>query len=302
MYFPEVIAFLFIWYGLFRERFGMEINWEEIWQSFVSGCVDLAWRLLKCLIILVIGLIIIQVVSRVFFHDKKSIKEDRKRMNPTIKNFLKSVVKTVLWCIIIVSIVCALGVEIASIVAVIAAAGAAIALALQGSLSNVASGFLLIILHPFVLGDFVTVAGNDGTVIDIGICATTLRTPDNKQVIIPNSLVTGGAVVNFSREELRRVDVDFSIAYGSNPEKAKAIIMKIMESHPSAVLDDETKKPFVRMTAMEDSSLKITARMWVKGSEYWPAKFDLVEQGYAAFNQARVEIPFPQLDVHIHEN
>ncbi|MBQ7727471.1 MAG: mechanosensitive ion channel [Clostridia bacterium] len=277
----------------------MEINWEEIWQSFVNGCVDLAWRLVKALIILIVGFIIIQIVSKVFFREKTNLKETRKRMNPTIKNFLKSVIKAILWCIIIVSVICALGVEVASIITVLAAAGAAIALALQGSLSNVASGFLLIILHPFVIGDFVTIAGNDGFVLDIGVCATTLRTTDNKHVIIPNSIVTGNSVINFSREETRRVDIDLAVAYGSNPEKVKACVMDIIRAHPNVILDDETKQPFVRLTGMEDSSLKITARAWVKSADYWPVRFDLLEQCYNAFNKKRIQIPFPQLDIHV---
>ncbi|MBR6410851.1 MAG: mechanosensitive ion channel family protein [Clostridia bacterium] len=274
----------------------MEINWEEVWQSFVNGCVDLAGRLVKALIILVIGILIIQLVTRVIFREKTKRK---KKLDPTVRNFMRSVIKAILWCIVIVAIICALGVEVASIITVLAAAGAAIALALQGSLSNVASGFLLIILHPFALGDFVTVQGNDGTVIDVGICATTLRTPDNKHVIIPNSLVTSGAVTNYSREEFRRIDVDLAVAYGSDPEHVKDVIMNVLISHPDVLKEDPEKPPFVRLTAMEDSSLKITARAWATGTKFWPTKFDLIEQCHKALVDNKISIPFPQMDVHL---
>ena len=274
----------------------MEINWEEVWQSFVNGCVDLAGRLVKALIILVIGILIIQLVTRVIFREKTKRK---KKLDPTVRNFMRSVIKAILWCIVIVAIICALGVEVASIITVLAAAGAAIALALQGSLSNVASGFLLIILHPFALGDFVTVQGNDGTVIDVGICATTLRTPDNKHVIIPNSLVTSGAVTNYPREEFRRIDVDLAVAYGSDPEHVKDVIMDVLMSHPDVLKEDPEKPPFVRLTAMEDSSLKITARAWALGTKFWPTKFDLIEQCHKALVDNKITIPFPQMDVHL---
>lgn len=274
----------------------MEINWEEIWHSFVNGCVDLAGRLLKALIILIIGILVIQLVTRVIFREKS---KKRKKFDPTVRNFMRSVIKVILWCIVIVAIVCALGVEIASIITVLAAAGAAIALALQGSLSNVASGFLLIILHPFALGDFVSISGNDGTVIDVGICATTLRTPDNKHVIIPNSLVTSGAVTNFSREEFRRIDIDLSVAYGSDPEHVKDVILDVLMSHPDVLKEDPEKPPFVRLTGMEDSCLKITARAWAPGSKFWPTKFDLIERCHKALVDNNITIPFPQMDVHL---
>ncbi len=263
-------------------------------EHLIPLCISIAGKILACLLILVIGNLLIKLLLKFFPNGKKFDKMDR-----TIRVFLHHLIKISLNILLVVSIVAIIGVPMASVITVIASAGAAIALALQGSLSNLAGGFMLLLFRPFRIDDFIETQGVSGTVIDVGFFYTTIRTGDNKHIMLPNGGLTNSTVINYSREENRRVDIDFSIAYESDCDKAIKIINDIITSH-ELVLKDPAH--FVRMTEMTDSAVKITARAWCKNSDYWTVKFDIGDKVKASFAQNGISIPYPQMDVHIKDN
>ena len=263
-------------------------------DNLIPLCINIAGKILACILILVIGNLLIKLLLKFFPNGKKFDKMDR-----TVRVFLHHLIKIALNILLIVSIVAIIGVPMASVITVIASAGAAIALALQGSLSNLAGGFMLLLFRPFRIDDFIETQGVSGTVIDVGFFYTTIRTGDNKHIMLPNGGLTNSTVMNYSREENRRVDIDFSIAYESDCDKAITIINDVITSH-ELVLKDPAH--FVRMTEMTDSAVKITARAWCKNSDYWTVKFDIGDKVKASFAQNGIRIPYPQMDVHIKDN
>ena len=267
------------------------MTWEEIRDSFVQGCVDLAWKLLAALIIFILGKLVITLILKVFFGKKLF-----KRADPMVKSFMRSFVKAILWIVVWIMIVCTQGVEVASVVTVLASAGAAIALAMQGALSNLASGFLLMIFRPFEQGEFIECAGNTGTVIEVGLSNTTLRKPDNVHVIIPNNILIANPITNYSKEDTRRVDIPLDVAYGTDLQKVKDVILETVSKN-EMVLQDPA--PFIRLTETKDSSILFTLRVWTAKDNYWPCRFDMVEQCITALQDNGIQIPFPQIDVHM---
>ena len=195
-----------------------------------------------------------------------------------------------------VTVVAILGVPMASVIAVLGSAGAAIALAIQGTLGNLASGIMIVVLRPFRAGDFIEVGGNLGTVLEVGLFSTRVRTPDNRHVVIPNSTLTSSTIINYSSEETRRVDMVASAAYGTDIEKVKAVILAYAESDGQILKDPA---PTVRMKDMNTSSIDFTVRVWVKNKDYWDVSFNLSENIYNEFKKNGIEIPFNQLDVHV---
>ena len=267
------------------------MNWEEFWNNLVNGCVNIAWKLLAAVLVLVVGSFLIRFFMKHFLVGKRS-----EKLDSTVKSYVRTFVKAGLNVLMIVMVIGILGVPMASVVTVIAAAGAAIALALQGSLSNLASGIMLLIFHPFKIGQYIEADGQGGTVEEIGLFYTGLVTPDNKHVVIPNGTLTSSVITNYSVEKTRRVEVTCSVAYGTDVEKVKEVILALAASHDKVAKDPA---PFLRMTEMADSSINFTLRVWCKNADFWGVKFDLTEGIYKELNRAGIEIPFPQVDVHV---
>ncbi len=267
------------------------MDWNSILTAFVNGCISIAWRLFVALIILVIGRLIIKlVVKRV-----KNSKGMAEKLDPTIHKFVCNVVKFGLYGLLAISIVGTLGIEMASIIAVLASAGAAVALAVKGAFSNLVGGIMLLIFRPISMNDFVEIGGKSGTVEDVGIFYTQLKTGDNLTVNVPNSIVVDSITVNYSRKDRRRLDLALDVAYGTDIEKAKTVITDVIVAHEMALKDPA---PFVRMTAMKDSSIEITVRVWCESGNYGTLKSDLLEALDKAFAKENIEVPFPQIDVH----
>ena len=262
-------------------------------ENLIHLCISIAGKILACLLILVIGNLLIKLLLKFFPNGKKFDKMDR-----TVRVFLYHLIKIAFNILLIVSIVAIIGVPMASVITVIASAGAAIALALQGSLSNLAGGFMLLIFRPFKIDDYIETQGEGGTVIDVGFFYTTIRTPDNKHIMLPNGALTNSTVINYSREENRRVDLTFSISYKSDLEKATRLVNEIVAAHPLVLKNPEH---FVRMTEMTDSMVKLTARAWCKNADYWTVKFDIGDGVKSAFAQNGIQIPYAQVDVHINQ-
>jgi small conductance mechanosensitive channel len=189
-----------------------------------------------------------------------------------------------------------LGIQTASFLAILGAAGLAIALALQGSLSNFASGVLIIVFRPFKSGDFVEVAGISGVVQRIDIFQTIFKTVDNKKIIVPNSQITGGPITNYSAEQTRRIDLVIGISYDSDLRLAKQILQEIVSADSRIHAEPA---PIIAVSALADSSVQLVLRPWVDSANYWPVHWDLLEQIKLRFDAAGIEIPFPQMSLHM---
>ncbi|MDA0690767.1 MAG: mechanosensitive ion channel [Nitrospinae bacterium] len=218
------------------------------------------------------------------------------KMEEILINFISSIVSAVLTLFIIVAALDRLGVDTTSLIALMGAAGLAVGLALQGSLQNFAAGVMLIIFRPFKAGDYVDAGGTSGTVETIKIFNTVLKTPDNREVIVPNGAIYGGTITNFSARATRRIDMVFGIGYGDDIRKAKEVIKAILESDERILKDPE---PLIAVGELGDNSVNFNVRPWVNSGDYWPVKFDLNERIKLAFDENGISIPYPQMDVHM---
>ncbi|MDX1434562.1 MAG: mechanosensitive ion channel [Gammaproteobacteria bacterium] len=210
--------------------------------------------------------------------------------------FVQGLVYAALLAFVILAALNQLGIQTTSFIAVIGAAGLAIGLALQGSLSNFAAGVMLIIFRPFKVGDFIEAAGTSGVVEEIMIFSTKLKSPDNKQLYVPNGAILSGIITNYSAKEQRRVDLVFGCGYGDDIKKAKSLLEEIVRSNP-LVLSDPA--PVVAVLELGESSVNFVVRPWVKTSDYWDAHFQITETVKQRFDEQGLSIPFPQRDVHL---
>lgn len=248
-------------------------------------------KILAAIAILVIGRILVGVLTRI-------LRRMMSNVDPTLTIFVVNLTRVVLMAVVFIAALNALGVETTSFVAIVGAAGLAIGFALQGSLANFAAGVMLIIFRPFKAGDYVEAGGSAGVVEAVSIFNTVLKTPDNRMVIIPNGKVTGDNIINYSAQEMRRVDLVVGIGYGDDIKKAKDILHEIVSSD-SRVLQDPA--PTVAVSELGDSSVNFVVRPWVKTADYWNVYFDLTEKVKLTFDQRGISIPFPQRDVHLHQ-
>lgn len=251
--------------------------------------------IITALVLLIAGMILTKVALKIM---TKGLKKSR--IEPTAHGFLISLVKTILYLFVFIIVLSALNVPMTSIIAAVSAAGLAIGLALQNSLSNIAGGFIILFSKPFKKGDFVQIGADSGTVDEISILYTRLLTGDNKAVHIPNGNITSTSVTNFSEEELRRLDLVFTISYNDDYKKAIELIKGEINSNSMSL--DKPEAPLVRMMSHDASAISITARVWVKNSNYSDLKYDLLENVKDSFDKNGISIPFNQLDVHINQN
>lgn len=221
---------------------------------------------------------------------------ENKKIDKTIYKTVSYVVKVGLKVLVVLGLVSYVGIDTSAITALIASLGVGVGLAINGTLSNFAGGVLILITRPFKNDDYIQACGYEGTVEDIRICHTRLRTTDNKVVYLPNGKLSTSEVVNFSEKDLRRVDLKFSISYSDDFEKAKTIIRKVCDANELVLKDPE---PSVRVSAQSSSSIDISAKVWCKNADYWTVNFDMIENVKKAFDENGITIPFNQLDVHV---
>ena len=264
---------------------------EKFLNWLIPILQDVGLKLLISVALFIVCRFIIKAVVKALRNGKAT-----QKMEPTVAHFLANFVNIVLYIILVVTIIAIMGVPMASVIAAIASAGVAIGLALQGALSNFAGGIMILLFHPFRVGDFIEVNGFSGTVSDIDVFYTFLKTGDNKAVTVPNGSIMSNSVVNYSVNGTRRVDLDIGVAYGSDIDRVKAILLDEGSKH-ELVLSDPA--PFCKVTDHLDSAVAITSRAWVKNDDFWDVKFMLLEKVKAAFDKNGIEIPFNQLDVHI---
>lgn len=220
----------------------------------------------------------------------------RLKVEPTVHKFTHSCLKVLLWVITGLVVAAYLDFPVNSLVTVLGVVGVALSLSLQGSLSNLAGGITVMVSRPFAVGDYVEAGGVSGTVSEIGLVYTKLKTIDNKIIFIPNGEISGEKIVNYNKQEQRRVDLTFTVSYDADPERVKEIMRQVIGAHPKALF---TPEPFVRTTSLGESSVGYTLRVWCATQDYWELYYDLLEQVRAAFDREGVELTYNHLNVHI---
>lgn len=265
--------------------------WEKLKNWFLSNG---GWQfLVRIALTVIIGFLIIKLILSII---NKIVARSKLKDQKLAGRFIYNIAKVALLVIYFIAVLTVLGIDTSSLVAVLAASSLAVSLALQSIMTNFASGMIIVGNKPFKEGDYISVGDYSGTVTNITLHSTTLVTPDNKVVIIPNSDISGGTVVNYSAMPERRLDLEFTVAYGTNVEKVKKVLTKVLEEHPLVLHDKDYN---VRLSAEDASALRFICRCWVKNEDYWTVNFDLHENVVAAFKKANIEIPFNQLDVNI---
>ena len=272
---------------------------DEILHTLTDSAVHFGLKLLAAFAIFIIGAWVIKRVRKVVH--KRMMK--RKYPDRTVLTFTESLVAIILWAILVVICIGALGINTTSIAALLAAGGMAIGMSLSGTVQNFAGGIILLVFKPFKAGDFIEAQGTTGIVTSMNIITTTILTRDNKTVIIPNGALSNGNITNFSAQPYRRVEWSVNVPYGSDTAKVKDELLKMMKADERILPADASgvEGPFVALSAMKDSSLEIVARAWVATDNYWPVFFDINEKIYNELPAKGIAFPFPQVDVHIKE-
>ncbi|MEA5031774.1 MAG: mechanosensitive ion channel family protein [Sphaerochaeta sp.] len=275
----------------------MEIRslWESMQLWFNEESVSLLFSVVGILLILIVGKILIvvlrKVMGRVFLKSRK--------INELMAKFLLKIVSVIGWTFVLLIVLTQMGINLAPILAGIGVTGFILGFAFQETIGNLLAGVMIVLNAPFRIGDYVEVGSMNGTVRDMDMMSVTLATPDNKRVIMANKLIWGQAIVNYSYTETRRVEMGVSIAYDSDVVKAKEILWEILNSYPEVLPEP---KPVIAVNKLNDSSVDLVVRPWTKPADYWTVYFRFQQEVLEKFRAAKVEIPFPQLDVHMPEH
>lgn len=264
---------------------------DDYSQTIKELILTYGLKVIAAVIALIIGLWVIKIIVKGLARVM-----EKREVDPSLRGFINSLTGILLKVMLVITVISMLGIQMTSFVAILGAAGLAVGMALSGTLQNFAGGVMILIFKPFKVGDFIEAQGYMGTVSEIQIFITVLKTPDNKTILIPNGGLSTGSLVNFSTEENRRVDFSFGIAYGDSYDDAKALLLKLIEKDERIL---KTPEPFIVLGALADSSVNITVRVWAKASDYWGVFFDMNEKVYKEFDKNGLHIPFPQLDVHL---
>lgn len=264
---------------------------DQILNQLIEIAVDYGPKLIGAILVLLIGNFIVRMVT-------KGMKRmfERSKINDSLRPFLVSLTNIVLRTLLILSVLGMLGIEMTSFIAILASAGLAIGMALSGTLQNFAGGILILLLKPYKVGDYIDTGSYSGTVSEIQIFNTILKTVDNKVVILPNGGMSVNSLINYSTESQRRVDWTFGIAYGDDYDKAKSVLKRLCDEDSRILKDPAT---FIALSELADSSVNIVVRAWVKSENYWDVFFAMNEKVYKTFTKEGLNIPFPQMDVHI---
>lgn len=260
-------------------------------DKLVGLGVDWGAKILGALIIFVVGKIVINWVNRLF---SKIL--ERRKIDPSVQSFLKSMVNILLLLMLILAVIAKLGIELTGFAALLASFGVAIGMALSGNLQNFAGGLIILLFRPYKVGDYIDAStGASGTVKEIQIFHTILNTPDNKVVYVPNGPMSSGVITNYSNLSTRRLEWVFGIEYGEDFEKAEGVLRTIMAAE-KRILNNPA--PFVEIGELADNSVNIKVRAWVKSADYWDVFFAMNQTVYATFNKAGIGFAFPQLQIH----
>ncbi len=265
---------------------------QELNDFLIDAAYTYGPKLITALLTLIVGWWIIGMIGR----GLRKV-ADKRGTDPTLKGYLVNIVKWTLKALLIVSVLGMMGIEMTSFIAILGAAGLAVGLALSGTLQNFASGVMILLFKPFKVGDYVEAGGHSGSVNQIQIFNTILKTPDNKTIIVPNNDIAGSSVVNYSTEDQRRVDMTFGIGYDDDIDKAQSVLQGLVDKD-ERILGDPA--PFIAVTELADSSVNFSVKVWVQTADYWGVYNDMQGTVKKAFDAEGLSIPYPQTDVHLH--
>ena len=268
---------------------------DELLVELINKAVSFGLKVLAALLIYTIGIWLIRkfrsMLGKIF---------QRKETDATIASFVQSIAGIAMTIVLIIITIGVLGIDTTSFAALLAGGGMAIGMALNGTVQNFAGGIMILIFKPFKAGDYIESQGYSGTVSEVTITSTKLVTTDNRGIIIPNGLMSNGIINNFSNQTKRRVDLTVDVEYGSSSETVKAVLMKLIEEETRVI--NEPAAPFIALSALKDSSVQFTIRIWVNADDYWGVYFDMTEKIYNELPKHGIQFPFPQLDVNIKQN
>ncbi len=264
---------------------------EQILKDMSALVIPLAKNLICALLVFVIGFKIVNIIS-------KRIKSGKifKNIDPSAAGFIASFISISLKIVVVVSVIAILGVPMSSVIALIASAGVAIGLAVQGALSNLVGGIMILLFRPFRAGDYIEAQGASGTVREISVFYTVIVTVDNKVITVPNGGLTNSVITNYSAEELRRVDVEFTADYESDVDAVKATMLEVANACDKVLKDPQAAAV---MLDCGENGIKYAIRVWCESANYWAVREELVKGVRNAFKNANIEIPYPQLNVRI---
>ena len=265
---------------------------QEAFETLVGAIKGLdLWHIATIVLLLLACMVVMKVLLRLLDRTFRRLEVEK-----SLHTFVRAALRVFLWIITICLVLGYIGIPMTSLIAVLSVLGLAITLAVQGSLSNLAGGIQVLVSKPFKADDYIEVGSVGGTVAEVGLVYTKLRTIDNKIISIPNGQISGEKIVNYSTEEKRRVDLTFNTSYDDAPERVTAFIRDVIGAHPKAFF---TPEPFVRVSAYQASSVEYTVRVWCATEDYWALYFDLLEQVKAAFDRAGIEMTYNHLNVHM---
>ena len=268
-------------------------TWDDVIVMLKTTGLEFAINLVTAIVIFYVGRIAVRLMT-------KGLRKlmAAQEVDETLVSFVSNLASMILMLIVFIAAISALGIQTTSFIAILGAAGLAIGLALQGSLSNFASGVLIVLFRPYKVGDFIEAAGISGVVEEVQILTTVLRTGDNKKIIVPNGQVMDSIITNYSANDTRRVDMVIGVSYDDDLDKVRSTLEEIIAAE-DRVLDDPAHT--IAVSALADSSVNVVVRGWVKTSDYWGVMFDLTEAIKKRFDKEGISFPFPQQDVHLYK-
>ena len=269
------------------------IDTDKLLDTLQTTGVEFGINLITALLIFFVGRWIISIVVKALRNLMR-----KSSVDATLERFICNLVRIALLVVVIIAAIGQLGVQTTSLLAVMGAAGLAVGLALQGSLSNFAAGVLIVLFRPYKVGDYVEAAGVSGTIEEVQILTTVMKTPDNKRIIVPNSQIMGSIITNYSANDTRRVDMTFGVGYGDDLDLVHKELRALVDADDRILKDPEVT---IKVHTLADSSVNFVVRPWVKTADYWGVYFDLTENVKKRFDEVGISIPFPQQDVHLHK-
>jgi len=264
---------------------------EELLKKLIDKSSELGFKLIGVLFIVLIGLKLVNIIIKILKKGRGFNKLDK-----SVQTFIVSFLSIALKIVVLITALAQLGVPMTSLITVFGSATLAIGLALQGGLTNMVGGLLILIFKPFKVGDWIEATGVSGQVDEITIFYTIIHNLDNTRIVLPNGNLANANVMNFSCNGERKLCLDFSVDYSSDIDKVKNALQKVIDNEELILHDEEI---FIRMTKHDESALVFTTRVWVKNEDYWTTKFNMLENVKREFDKEKISIPFPQVDVHL---
>jgi small conductance mechanosensitive channel len=271
----------------------LNFDWNQVYDLIRTQGVELAINIAIAVVIFYVGKLVVSMLVR----GVRKVMQ-RQEVDKTLETFVCNFLRIALMVVVIIAAISQLGIQTTSFIAIFGAAGLAVGLALQGSLSNFAAGVLIVLFRPYRVGDFVEAAGVAGTIEQVQILTTILKTPDNKQIIVPNSQIMDSIITNYSAKDTRRVDMVVGVSYEDDLDKVHKVLQELVAAE-ERILDDPACT--IAVSELADSSVNFVVRPWVKAENYWGVHFDMTEAIKKRFDQEGITFPFPQQDVHLHK-